>query len=187
VWHRDAKGNWVFYQNVPPDQSCPRYFGNAILKSQQVNEIKINWTGPYDLSVSIEDQVGLKWKVSLASTLSSRLMNFIAGLIPSSLWQKTGLLNGMGVAASLMLGAGHLGLSGKVPNGQKFIANPKRIWIVQNSTAILRNLDLGPAGRLRKQARLRDFWIPQQGIFAVGDSMFEPYNPALHALRNFSK
>ena len=88
----------------------------------------------------------------------------------------------MGVAASLMLGAGHLGLSGKVPNGQKFVANPRQIWIIRNSTAILRGLDLGPAGRLKDQARLGDFWIPQQGIFAIGDSMFEPYDPTLHSL-----
>jgi hypothetical protein len=41
-------------------------------------------------------------------------MNVIAGIVPASLWQKPGFLNVMGAAASLMLGAGHLGLSGKV-------------------------------------------------------------------------
>jgi hypothetical protein len=187
VWHRDAEGSWAFYQNAPPEKSCPRYFGNTILKVKQVSEISINWSGAYDLSVSIEDDVRLEWKVTLSSTHSTRLMNFIAGMIPSSLWQKPGLLNVMGVAASLMLGAGHLGLNGKVPNGQRFIANPRRIWIVKSSAANINGLDLGPAGRLRNQARLQDFWIPQQGIFAIGDSMFEPYDPAIHSPRYFSK
>ena len=187
VWHRDAAGNWAFYQNAQPEKSCPRYFGNAVLKIQQVDEIKINWTGPYDLCVSIEENVGLEWKVSMSSTLSTRLMNLIAGLVPSSLWQKPGFLNFMGGAASLMLGAGHLGLSGQVPNGQRFIANPRRIWIIRKSDASIQGQDLGPAGRLHDQARLGDFWIPQRGIFAIGDSMFEPYDPELHSLRYFSK
>ena len=187
VWHRDAEGNWVFYQNAPPEMSCPRYFGNSILKIQQVSQIHINWSGAYELSVSIEDDVRLEWKVTLSSTRSTRLMNIIANMIPSSLWHNPGLLNVMGVSASLILGAGHLGLHGKVPNGQRFIANPRRIWIVKNSTASIQDLDLGPAGRLRNQARLQDFWIPQQGIFAIGDSMFEPYDPTLHSPVNFSK
>ena len=181
VWHRDADGSWVFYQNAPPEKSCPRYFSNDILKFQEVSDIKINWTGANELCVSIEENVRLEWKVSLTSTASAGLMNLMAGLIPSSLWQKPGVLNVMGVAASFMLGAGHLGLSGKVPNGQKFIANPRHIWIIRNSTAIMQGLDFGPVGKLGNQARLGDFWIPQQGIFAIGDSMFEPYDPALHS------
>jgi|OpeIllAssembly_1097287.scaffolds.fasta_scaffold183929_2 hypothetical protein len=182
VWHRDAAGNWEFYQNAPAEMSCPRYFSKSLIKIQQVKEINITWTGAYELRVSIAEDVGLEWKVSLVSTPAARLMNLIAGMLPSSLWQKPGFLKIMGVAASLMLGAGHLGLSGKVPNGQKFVANPRQIWIIRNSTAILRGLDLGPAGRLKDQARLGDFWIPQQGIFAIGDSMFEPYDPTLHSL-----
>jgi len=33
VWHRDPKGRWTFHQNVPPEQSCPRYFGAAITEN----------------------------------------------------------------------------------------------------------------------------------------------------------
>ncbi len=183
VWHRDADDHWVFYQNAPAEKSCPRYFGNALMKVQQVEEIKIKWTGANDLSIFIGEDVNLEWKVSLSSTLSTRLMNGIAGMVPSSLWQKPAFLNVMGVAASFLLGAGHLGLAGKVPNGQNFIANPRRIWMVRSSAAMIQGLDLGPAGRLRDQARLGDFWIPQQGIFAIGDSMFEPFNPEFHSLK----
>jgi hypothetical protein len=187
VWHRDADGHWVFYQNASPEKSCPRYFGNEILKFKEVSEIKINWTDANELIVSVEEDIGLEWKVSLSSTLSSRFMNTIAKIIPSMLWQKSGFLNAMGVAASLILGAGHLGLSGKVPNGQKFIANPKQIWIIMNSEAILRGKNLGMPGRHINQARLGDFWLPQRGIFAIGDSMFEPYDPAFHSMKIFSE
>src|SRR5215210_265536 len=30
VWHQNSAGLWTFYQNVPPQQACSRYFGSAI-------------------------------------------------------------------------------------------------------------------------------------------------------------
>lgn len=44
VWHRDPEGRWTFHQNVPPEQSCPRYFG-AALSETTTGPIRINWTG----------------------------------------------------------------------------------------------------------------------------------------------
>jgi hypothetical protein len=174
VWHRDPQGNWIFYQNAVAERSCPRYFGKALLKAVEVYEIKIEWTGPADLLVSAEGTVRLEWSISLTSTVSTRIMNVLAGIIPAPLWQNSRFLYLMGKAASSMLGAGKLGLSGKVPNGQEFIANPKYIWFVRDSKAILNGNDLGPVGKLTSQAKLGDFWIPQKGIVAIGDSMFEP-------------
>ena len=42
VWHRDPKGRWTFHQNVPPEQSCPRYFGAAISENT-IEAIRIEW------------------------------------------------------------------------------------------------------------------------------------------------
>jgi len=47
-------------------------------------------------------------------------------------------------------------------------ANPQRIWRVVDSSARIKGQDIGPPAPLREQARLGDFWIPQQGIFAMG-------------------
>jgi hypothetical protein len=41
------------------------------------------------------------------------------------------------------------------------------VWVVESSHAIIRGLDAGPLGPLAEQARLRDFLIPQRGVFAV--------------------
>src|SRR5829696_8514304 len=96
----------------------------------------------------------------------------------SNRWKKQPALK----AASLILRAGRLGLTGQVPNHQRFIANPMLIWAIQSSTASMGNQDLGSVGPLPVQTRLGDFWIPQRGIFAIGRAFFEPLDPARHAL-----
>ncbi len=88
----------------------------------------------------------------------------------------------MGKAASLVLRAGRLGLSGQAPNRQRFIANPMLIWAIQSSTARMGDQDLGEVSPLPVQTRLGDFWLPQRGIFAIGRAFFEPLDPARHAL-----
>jgi hypothetical protein len=41
---------------------------------------------------------------------------------------------------------------------------------VKSSYAIIRGVDAGPLGPLAEQARLRDFLIPQRGVFAVAQA-----------------
>jgi hypothetical protein len=53
-------------------------------------------------------------------------------------------------------------------NGQPFDANPLRIWFVTSSHAVVEGQQLGSPGALAEQAHLRDFYIPQRGIFAIG-------------------
>ncbi|MGY2007965.1 hypothetical protein ACW9HJ_13385 [Nocardia gipuzkoensis] len=40
--------------------------------------------------------------------------------------------------------------------------------------------DIGPPGPLAEQTRLGDFWLPQRGMFAVGETYFEQYDPTRH-------
>jgi hypothetical protein len=75
-------------------------------------------------------------------------------------------------AAGTALRAGRVRLTGLAPNGQRFIANPSMIWLATDSTAIVRGVDLGEIGPAPEQARLRDFSIPQRGVFVVGSAMF---------------
>jgi hypothetical protein len=63
-------------------------------------------------------------------------------------------------------------LTGLTPNGQRFVANPLMMWVATNSTATVRGVDLGEMGPAPEQARLRDFAIPQRGMFVVGRAMF---------------
>lgn len=179
VWHRDAEGRWTFYQNEAPQQSCPRYFGSAIAGAF-VREIELSWTGPRSFSISVSGEGGLDWQVSLGSTAATRAMNVMASLIPGTLWRNHRMLRLMGAMASLTLGAGRLGLAGRVPNGQGFIANPRTVWAIPSSRALVGGRELGSVGALPVQAKLGDFWIPQRGLFAIGGAFFEPFDSARH-------
>ena len=181
VWRRDPQGRWTFYSDVPPQLACPRYFGSAVGEAV-VREIEITWSSLRDFTISIEEDLGLDWRLSLAETPATGLLNAVGGGLPDALWRKEAVLKPMGKAAGLMLRAGRLGLTGQVPSHQRFIANPMLIWAIQSSTARMGNQDLGSVGPLPVQARLGDFWIPQRGIFAIGRAFFEPLDPTRHAL-----
>lgn len=181
VWYRNPEEQWTFYQNVQPQQACPRYFGSAI-SEVLLREITIEWTGTHSFAVTIGDDVDLRWQVSLSATPATRLMNMLSRMLPEGLWHNKKFLKTMSGMASFMLGAGRIGLTGIAPNGQSFVANPRRIWIIDSSTASLRGQDFGSIGPLKNQARLGDFWIPQRGIFAVGGANFELYDPSRHTL-----
>lgn len=178
VWHRDPGGRWAFYSDAEPLQSCNRYFGNEV-DSFERTPIEIDWTGDSALSIRIPS-AHLDWDAELASTFATRLMNGMGSLMPEPLWRSRPFLAAMSGVASALLGGGRIRLQGSVPNGQRFIANPRLIWTIPVSRARLGDDDFGPPGPLAEQAFLGDFAIPQRGIFAVGGTIFEPYDPARH-------
>ena len=181
VWHRNPQGRWTIYTSVAPQLACPRYFGSAIDETG-VREIEISWTSPRDFTLSIEEDPALEWHLSLGQTPATRLINAVVGVLPDALWRKEAVLKAMGKAAGLMLRAGRLPLAGQVPNGQRFVLNPKHLCMIQSSTARMAKQDLGSVGPLAVQTRLGDFWIPQRGMFVIGHAFFEPLDPARHAL-----
>jgi hypothetical protein len=181
VWHRDPQGRWTFFVDVAPEMACPRYFGTAI-SELVVTKIEITWSSPRELTISIGESPRLAWHLSLQETAATRTMNTVGGVLPDALWRKEVVLGPMGKAASLMLRAGRLRLTGQAPNRQRFLANPMRIWAVKSSEATIGRQDLGDVRPLPEQTRLGDFWIPQRGIFAIGRAFFEPLDPALHSL-----
>jgi hypothetical protein len=167
VWHRDPSGNWTFYSTVPPELGCSRYFG-ADVRRNVVGPIDLEWTGPANFRVRIGEV--LDWEMTLSESLLSRLMNTAARLVPETWWRIAAPLKLMGFAARMLLGTGKMNLSGETPNGQQFIANPQRIWLIDSSRAAVSRIDLGPLGPLHEQARLNEFLIPQRGVFAVARS-----------------
>lgn len=180
VWWRDPAGAWTMWTDAAPGISCPRYFGSA-LSSTSVHPISIDWRGERSFTVTVGDGVDLVWDVRLGAGPLTRLMSGLSGAVPQGLWRGRGVLRAMGAVAGPSLRAGRIGLVGEVPNGQSFRAVPRRLWFVADSRATLRGADLGPVGALAEQARLRDFWIPQRGIFMIGSAVFEPFDPARHA------
>lgn len=179
VWHRDPNGCWTFIQDVPPENGCSRYFGSAVDRSL-VQDIRIEWSDPWSFSVDTQGEHPVHWQVRLGQTGLSNLMNAAAGLLPEALWRSDALLRMIGKAGSLVLGAGRMSLVGIVPNGQRFQANPKHIWVIESSRAQVCGQDAGKMAPLAEQVRLGDFWIPQHGRFFAGSAYLEPFNETRH-------
>lgn len=175
IWHRDPGGAWTFYSTTAPEQSCSRYFGSEI-EDNVHTPIQIAWTGPESFRVVAECSRPLDWEISVTETAASRRLNFVARHLPESWWQKRFMLRFMGFAARVILGTGKINLAGRTPNGHEFIANPKQVWLVRSSRAVVNGVDLGPVGRLSSQARLNDFLLPQKGLFAVASAFLQSPN-----------
>jgi len=179
VWHRDPEGRWVFIQDVQPQMGCSRYFGSAVDRSI-VGDIRIAWTGDREFIVRVEGDYVVEWTVRLDETMSTMLMNAFGSMVPSSWWRSPLVLGLMGRAGGFVLGAGRLNLTGRVPNGQRFVANPRYVWVISDSEARVQGRDLGPPGPLAVQARLGDLWLPLQGRFFAGNAFLEAFDPARH-------
>jgi len=179
VWHRAPSGDWTFYQDVPPDQACPRYFGPRIRRSLE-RAIRVQWTAPNAFSVDVDVDREIQWDVSLAAPPATRLLNLVASIMPDFLWHNEAVLSAMGTMARSLLGTGRLALAGRAPSGQHFIANPLAAWTIPSSRARLAGVDIGEVGPLPEQERLGDFWIPQRGLFVIGRAFFEPLDPSQH-------
>ncbi len=179
VWHRTPNGDWTFYANVPPRQACTRFFG-AIAADAVDTEIRITWSGPSHLNITMP-AMQFSWDLEVGATTATRIMNAAGRLLPHTAWQSRTLLAVMGSVAGPLLSVGKVGLYGRVPNGQHFIANPRVLWAVLSSHACLAGEDFGPPGAVEPQAHLGDFWIPQRGILAIGQAYFEVFDPARHS------
>ena len=178
IWHRDPNGDWHFYQNVPPRQGCARFFGKALVDIT-VLPVETWWDAPRRLRIVAPGRI--EWQLDLSSTLATRAMNLMGSLMPDTLWKNPTVLSAMAPVAGVTLGAGKLRLTGRAPNGQRFIANPLSTWTVPSAKATIDGRDLGAVAPLCEQPRLGDFWIPRTGLFAIGRAFFDAFDPAIHS------
>jgi len=167
VWHRDPAGRWTFYSTVAPDLACARYYGRQIHRNV-VTTIDIRWTDSTRFRILAGTAV--QWDVTLRSSLVTKALNAVAGAIPERAWQAPGFLAIMGAVAGIALGAGKVNLTGYTPNRQRFIANPRAVWLVASTNAVVDGIDIGPAGPVAEQVSLGDFLIPRRGVFAVAST-----------------
>ena len=166
VWHRDPEGRWTFYQDQPAELACTRYFGAAVDEVRE-GPVRIDWTGPRRFEVRAGDG-DLEWTMEVRSTLVTRMLNGMGSLLPARAWRSGPVLALMSRVAGVALGAGRVRLVGLTPNGQRFTAHPLRMWVASSSRANVGGIDLGEMGPASEQAHLRDFAIPQRGVFVVG-------------------
>lgn len=179
VWHRAPAGDWTLYADAPPLLSCSRYLGSAIALTVETS-IRLSWPGPRRMELVVP-AADLVWTVDLEQSAITRSMNALARSLTDRMWRDPRVLAMMSRLAGGMLHAGRLQLSGRLPNGQWFIANPKELWLIRSSRAVLAGRDLGELAPLAEQTRLGDFWIPQRPLFAFARAFFEPLDVARHA------
>lgn len=164
VWVRTPSGRWTIYADAAPELSCVRYFGSAVDEAIQTS-VDIQWNGPASATIRVPERV--EWHVELGSSLSTGALTAMALRMPPMLWRRNSVLRAMGAMAGTMLRAGRMSVTGVVPNGQSFQAQPRRLWPVVATTAMVDGDDAGRPGRLPEQDRLGGFWLPQRGLFAA--------------------
>jgi hypothetical protein len=140
IWHREPDGDWRFYQDVPPRQGCPRFFGIA-LAGVIVLPIETQRDGPRRLRIVAPGRI--EWQFDLNSTLATRAMNLIGSVMPNPLWKNPTVLAAMAPVAGIVLGVGKLRMTGRAPNGQRFIANPLLTWTVPSAKVTIDGRNLG--------------------------------------------
>lgn len=177
VWHRAPHGAWHMYVTTDPGHSCPRYF-SAAATYERVPEIDLSWTEPSRLHVRIAGV--LDWDLRLRATPATRAMSALGGALPAAARRSDPLLGAMGPMARPMLRTGRMRMIGSAPNRQRFQVVPTRLWRVSAGAASVGGRDLGPLGALDRQTRLGDFWMPQHGLFYIGDARFSAFDPAVH-------
>lgn len=170
VWHRDPSGGWTFYSTVAPDLSCARYFGGQVERNV-VTAIDIAWEDPTRFQVVAG--AAIEWHVALGESLTTRLLNAGGRMIPERMRQRPGMLRLMSLAARATLGTGRLNLTGLTPNGHRFIASPRRLWLIESSHAVVHGVDMGAPGPLASQTSLGDLVLPQRGLFVEARARLE--------------
>jgi hypothetical protein len=178
IWHRDPVGRWTIYSDVAPQLSCPRYFGTALSRVVETR-IELDWTGPDRLSLSAPE-AHLEWAVKLEPTGGTRLISAAGRMLPRWIRSSHRVLGLAGPACGRVLDAGPLVLQGTAPNGQEFALLPERVWAVTASAAVVEGRDVGPIGPHVRTRRLGEFVLPGRGLFAMGEAMFERFDPGRH-------
>jgi hypothetical protein len=178
VWHRSPDDDWTVYTTISPDLSCPRFIGAAVSRVVQT-AIDVDWTGPSHLAVDVPE-AAIDWRMHIASTPVTTMMNAMMGLMPSALFRSDPVLSAMSLMSTAMLGAGDLRLRGHMPNRQWFQAGPRLVWVVSEASASIDGRNLGGAAPLKAQARLGEVPMPQRGLLMMGAFSFEAYAPGRH-------
>lgn len=178
VWHRTPDGRWTCYVDVEPSRSCPRYFGSALAGVVRA-QIDLAWTGPQTVAVSVPRH-RLEWAVRVEAVPATRLFSAAGILAPPVTLRSERFLSRLGPLAGRVLNAGSLSLTGRAPNGQRFMLLPRRVWSIIASAAVVQGRDVGPLGPLPVQPAVGEFLVPNRGLFGLGEAWFEEYDPRLH-------
>jgi hypothetical protein len=160
IWHRDPGGRSAIYADAPRlDIACPRYYGAACHRTARAR-IAVEWTGAASLRVRM-DAPPLDWSVSAIDTPLLRALNALSQRLPAWTWRPPSLLRARELLAGRVLGLGDLRLSGTMPSGHRGVFMPQRMYLIEDSAAVLEGKDLGRPTRMTPNPRIGE--VPLAG------------------------
>lgn len=170
VWHRDPGGRWSIYADAQDvEHACPRYYG-AACEHVGTARIGLVWTGPRTLHVTM-DEPALDWTVIAARSPWLGLLNPLSELMPLASWRPPALVRARERLAQT-LGMGRLEMSGKMPSGHSGLLMPQRMYLVNESSAVLGGMDLGRPTQLPANPTIGGVPLPARGVLAIGQAMW---------------
>jgi len=169
LYHRDPLGNWALYVDGPKVCACSKYYGSACGLTGHT-QIELVWTGPATLRVTL-NQPHLDWTLTATSDRRLDLINAVSAVLPLSSFRPSLLLRARERLAKA-LGLGELELSGFAANGDAQVLMPERIYFIEESTAVLDEVDLGHPVHLDKNPRLGTMALPARGVLLRGQGMW---------------
>ncbi len=181
VWHRRADGAWTFYTDAACDQGCTSHFAPA-LERVAVVPIRLEWDGPWTLSVAVDGGRAVAWRMTMAAPWRTRLLTAVAAAVPEWLWRDRRGLSAIAATARAVLGTGPLRLAGRLPSGATFLSNPRRLWVIAASRAAIQGVDLGAMAPTPPRLALGEFLIPRVALLATGPLFIDPAPPATAAV-----
>ena len=170
LWHRDPEARWSIYADAARvEHACPRYYGPAC-EYVGAARIDLEWTGPYTLHVTM-DQPALEWTVNAVRSPLLGLLNPFSAAMPLSSWRPRALVQARERLAQA-LGMGRLQMSGVMPSGHSGLLMPQRMYLVNQSSAVLDGVDMGSPTRLRENPVIGGVALPARGVLAIGQAMW---------------
>ena len=170
LWHRDPGGSWSIHADAQHvEHACPRYYG-AACEHVGAARIDLEWTDPRTLHVTMDEPL-LDWTVTAARSPVLGLLNPLSALMPLASWRPPALVRARELLAQA-LGMGRLQMSGVMPSGHSGILMPQRMYLVNQSSALLGGVDLGRPTRLPANPIVGDVPLPARGVLAIGQAMW---------------
>jgi hypothetical protein len=170
LWHRDPAGRWSIHADARSvEHACPRYYGPAC-DYVGAARIDLEWTGPRTLHVTM-DEPALDWTLTAERSPLLGLLNPISAALPLSSWRPRTLVQARQRLAQA-LGMGRLQMSGAMPSGHEGLLMPQRMYLVNESRAVLAGVDLGSPTRLRENPTIGGVPLPARGVLAIGEAMW---------------
>jgi hypothetical protein len=168
VWMREPNGDWRFFSDNDPRQSCAKYMLPDVADQVPVD---VRWVDDRTLHVSIK-AISFRWFIEFEETRRTRWMSATVSRAPRWAMRSAPVSRLIATVGSKGLGLGRLRLRGYVPNGQRFTGMPRRIWQVRSSAAWAGSYNFGEVVHKAPQRRFGDFWVPAAPIAMAGEVEF---------------